>query len=198
MKLCFRPSSFRFVSAADVLQECSANLDQHAPAVAVGNRTEVLEPTHDNARVHADAVGELPDGCLGEVGLRPGDERVQLFLRHEPLARQCVCHLFVLRLVFSGLGALLPGTLLLISPAVGYNAMKLFGCSLMVMAGVVMNRVNVCLLGMLQTSPTGYLPSWIELLVSGGIVAGGLLVLAVMNQNLPIVEPHEESPAPAR
>jgi Ni/Fe-hydrogenase subunit HybB-like protein len=96
-----------------------------------------------------------------------------------------------------GLGALLPGTLLL-SPAVRYNAMKLFGCSLMVMAGVVMNRLNVCLLGMLQTSPTGYLPSWIEILVSGGIVAGGLLALAVMNQNLPIVEPHEEAPALAR
>ena len=96
-----------------------------------------------------------------------------------------------------GLGALLPGTLLL-SPAVRYNAMKLFGCSLMVMAGVVMNRLNVCLLGMLQSSPTGYLPSWIEILVSGGIVAGGLLALAVMNQNLPIVEPHEDSPALAR
>ena len=84
-----------------------------------------------------------------------------------------------------GFGALLPGTLLL-SSAVRNNRTKLFGCALMVIVGVVMNRLNVCLLGMLGTSQTGYLPSWMEIVVSGGIVAGGLLVLSVMNVTLPI------------
>ena len=84
-----------------------------------------------------------------------------------------------------GLGAFLPGTLLL-SPQVRYNAMKLFGCVLLVICGVVMNRLNVCLLGMLATSPSGYLPSWIEVVVSAGIVAGGLMVLVVMNRTLPL------------
>ena len=83
------------------------------------------------------------------------------------------------------IGAILPGTLLL-SPAVRYNRMKLFGCSLMVILGVVMNRLNVCLVAMLATSPSGYLPSWIELLVTAGIIAGGLLILSLMNQTLPI------------
>jgi Ni/Fe-hydrogenase subunit HybB-like protein len=85
------------------------------------------------------------------------------------------------------LGFLLPGTLLL-SPAVRYSRMRLFGCVVAVIVGVVMNRLNVCLVGMLATSPTGYFPSWIEVLVTGGIIAGGLLVLAVMNQTLPIAE----------
>jgi Ni/Fe-hydrogenase subunit HybB-like protein len=85
------------------------------------------------------------------------------------------------------LGFFLPGTLLL-SPAVRYSRMRLFGCVLAVIVGVVMNRLNVCLVGMLATSPTGYFPSWIEVLVTGGIIAGGLLVLAVMNQTLPIMK----------
>ncbi len=86
------------------------------------------------------------------------------------------------------LGFFLPGTLLL-SSAVRYNRMKLFGCVLAVIVGVVMNRLDVSLVGMLATSPTGYLPSWIEILVTGGVVAGGLLVLSVMNQALPIAKP---------
>ena len=95
-------------------------------------------------------------------------------------------------LIEVGFGAFLPGTLLL-SPGVRYNRLRLFGCVLMVMVGVVMNRLNVCMLGMVATSPGGYLPSWIELVVSAGIIAGGLLVLAVMNRTLPIAGSHEPS-----
>ncbi len=82
-------------------------------------------------------------------------------------------------------GSVLPGTLLL-NPNNRNNRMKLFGCVCMVIIGVVMNRLNVCLLGMMGTSPSGYLPGWMEILVSAGIVAGGLLVLSVMNETLPI------------
>ncbi len=94
-----------------------------------------------------------------------------------------------------GFGAFLPGTLLL-SPAVRNNRLKLFGCILAVIVGVVMNRLNVCLLGMMGTSSIGYMPSWIELLVSGGIVAGGLLVLSFMIHTLPISK-HADEPAGA-
>lgn len=59
---------------------------------------------------------------------------------------------------------------------------------MMVIVGVVLNRLNVGLLGLLATSTTGYIPRWIEILVSAGVAAGGLLVPAVMNQTLPIVE----------
>lgn len=83
------------------------------------------------------------------------------------------------------IGAIIPGTLLL-SPTVRYHRTKLFGCVLAVIFGVVLNRLNVCIIGMSATAAEGYLPSWIEILVSTGIVAGGLLVLGVMNQHLPI------------
>jgi Ni/Fe-hydrogenase subunit HybB-like protein len=85
------------------------------------------------------------------------------------------------------LGFFLPGTLLLMR-RVRYNRMRLFGCVLAVMVGVVLNRLNVSLVGMLETSPTGYLPSWIEIGVTAGLVAGGLLVLSVMNQELPVIK----------
>jgi Ni/Fe-hydrogenase subunit HybB-like protein len=93
------------------------------------------------------------------------------------------------------IGAIIPGTLLL-KPSVRYNRVRLFGCVLMVLAGVVMNRLNVCIVGMLATSNTGYLPSWIEVLVTFGIVAGGLLVLSVMNHTLPIAEHYDPPKAP--
>jgi Ni/Fe-hydrogenase subunit HybB-like protein len=89
-------------------------------------------------------------------------------------------------------GVILPGFLLL-SPEVRYDRLKLFGCSVMVIVGVVANRLNVCLLGMLASTPGGYLPRWIEILVSAGIAAGGLFVLMVMNSRLPIME--HRSPA---
>jgi Ni/Fe-hydrogenase subunit HybB-like protein len=98
---------------------------------------------------------------------------------------------FILEVLF---GAVLPGTLLL-SPTVRYNRMKLFGCTVMVIAGVVMNRLDVCVLGMVRSSPSGYFPGWMEILVTGGIVAGGLLVLSVMNRTLPIEGPQAREPA---
>jgi len=88
-------------------------------------------------------------------------------------------------------GVILPG-LLLLSPVVRYDRLKLFGCSIMVIVGVVMNRLNVCLLGMLATSSGGYLPRWIEILVSAGLATGGIFVLMVMNRRLPM----SESPVP--
>jgi Ni/Fe-hydrogenase subunit HybB-like protein len=82
-------------------------------------------------------------------------------------------------------GAIIPGTLLL-STRVRYDRSKLFWCVLAVIAGVVMNRLNVSIVGMMATSPTGYIPSWMEVLITAGIIAGGLLVLSVMIQTLPI------------
>ncbi len=88
-----------------------------------------------------------------------------------------------------GLGAVVPGTLLL-SRRVRYNRLRLFGCTMLVIAGVVMNRLDVALVSMLRTSPSGYLPSWIEITATAGIVAGGLLVLVILTRKLPTI--HQE------
>ncbi|MFO0838586.1 MAG: Ni/Fe-hydrogenase cytochrome b subunit [Phycisphaerae bacterium] len=90
------------------------------------------------------------------------------------------------------IGVVLPGVLLL-STEVRYDRLKLFGCTVMVILGVVMNRLNVSLLGMLSSS-SGYMPRWIEILVSAGVIAGGLLTLSAMNQGLPIVGHADETP----
>lgn len=142
-------------------------------------------------RLLGDLAGALPLVLSLYVGLRLMDlsGRGELHRLLEPTLETWA---FLLEMV---VGVILPG-LLLLSAEVRYDRLKLFGCSVMVIAGVVMNRLNVSLLGMLASS-SGYMPRWIEILVSAGVVAGGLLVLSVMNRSLPIVR-HEASPAASR
>ena len=147
-----------------------------------------------STRLLGDLARSLPLILSLYVGLRLMD----LNARHE-LGRVFDNSLeswaFLLEMV---VGVILPGVLLLYSE-VRYDRLKLFGCSLMVIVGVVMNRLNVCLLGMLGTS-SGYVPRWIEIVVSAGVIAGGLLVLSVMNQTLPISRSEPErrdGPRPA-
>ncbi|MCG3126349.1 MAG: putative Ni/Fe-hydrogenase 2 b-type cytochrome subunit [Phycisphaerae bacterium] len=132
-------------------------------------------------RLLGDLARALPLILSLYVGLRLMDLNGRGEL-HRLLDNSLETWAFILEMV---VGVLLPGVLLL-SPEVRYNRLRLFGCSIMVIVGVVMNRLNVSLLGLLASS-SGYLPRWIEILVSGGVVAGGLLVLSVMNHHLPIV-----------
>lgn len=158
-------------------------------AIAVGVAMVIFETMlsdlifgyRHSTRMLGDLAKSLPPILGIYIGLRLMDLTVRgdmgLLLENSLESWALIIQMFV--------GALLPGTLLLDS-RVRYNRMRLFGCALMVIVGVVMDRLNVCILGMIRTSTTGYLPSWIEILVTAGIVAGGLLVLAVMIRTLPV------------
>ncbi|TWT45701.1 putative Ni/Fe-hydrogenase 2 b-type cytochrome subunit [Phycisphaerae bacterium RAS1] len=137
-------------------------------------------------RLLGDLAGALPLILSLYVGLRLMDlsGRGELHRLLEPSLETWA---FLLEMV---VGVMLPG-LLLLSASVRYDRLRLFGCCVMVIAGVVMNRLNVALLGMLASS-SGYMPRWIEILVSAGVVAGGLLVLSVMNRSLPITHAAEQ------
>jgi Ni/Fe-hydrogenase subunit HybB-like protein len=89
---------------------------------------------------------------------------------------------FIIELV---VGVLVPGILLL-GRRFRYSRLWLFFCTMMVVAGVVMNRLNICLLAIMRTASEVYIPTWIEIMVSVGVVCGGLLLLSIANQNLPI------------
>jgi Ni/Fe-hydrogenase subunit HybB-like protein len=56
--------------------------------------------------------------------------------------------------------------------------------------GVILNRLNVAVTGMLGRSGVLYIPAWTEILITLSIVATGILVYLWMMEHLPIVPRH--------
>jgi Ni/Fe-hydrogenase subunit HybB-like protein len=93
-------------------------------------------------------------------------------------------------------GCFIPGTLLL-KDHIRNNRATLFCCVIPIMVGVAMNRLNVNLLGLLGTSEAGYLPSVIEIVVSIGVLSGGLLALGIINELFPMKREEKLHATPA-
>ncbi len=89
-------------------------------------------------------------------------------------------------------GVVLPLALLL-SSEVGRSASGLFWSAVCVIAGVVINRLNVGIIGIKVESWQTYFPSWMEFAVSIGIVSAGLILFSLAVRHLPIYE-HEPEP----
>ncbi len=87
--------------------------------------------------------------------------------------------------------------LLLSIPRVRHSVAGLATCSIMTVTGIIGYRFNTCLIAFDRPENMSYWPTWIELAVSAGIVAGAALVFIFFNENLRIVEPHGEPHAPA-
>lgn len=84
-----------------------------------------------------------------------------------------------------GVGVLLPG-ILLFSGDVRYNPTKLLGAVSLVIFGVVLNRINVCIIGMFSPG-SWYFPMWIELVITAGLVAAGVLAISFIYENMPVL-----------
>ena len=97
-------------------------------------------------------------------------------------------------------GIVLPMTLLM-SPELRRSNTGLFWASLCVIGGVVLNRLNVGLIGIKVQSWQSYFPSWMEFAVTIGIVAAGLILFSVAARHLPVYEHpvagRREEPRPA-
>jgi len=61
-------------------------------------------------------------------------------------------------------------------------------------AGVILNRVNVSMIGMFTPEST-YIPAWSEWVVSVGLVTAGVLAVVFISENMPVHEDHEPQPA---
>ncbi|MBM7854836.1 Ni/Fe-hydrogenase subunit HybB-like protein [Desulfohalotomaculum tongense] len=61
--------------------------------------------------------------------------------------------------------------------------------------GVVVNRLNVVITGMVNYYGPGYIPAWTEIVVSAGLVAGGILAYCFIVENFNILGHHEEHEA---
>lgn len=91
------------------------------------------------------------------------------------------------------LGTLAP-ILFLMIPAVRKDDMGLFMASIMVIAGFMLNRLNVSLTGMEAAAPSQYQPHWMEVAVTLSLVGAGFLLFALAARYLNVFPPSEEEP----
>ncbi|MEW6218695.1 MAG: NrfD/PsrC family molybdoenzyme membrane anchor subunit [Thermodesulfobacteriota bacterium] len=87
-----------------------------------------------------------------------------------------------------GIGVILPLALLAV-PAVRRSARRIFTVNIIVISGILLNRINVCVISMEgYTIPRGgsYLPSVLELLMSLGIVCLGVFLFKMAAKHLPL------------
>jgi len=93
-----------------------------------------------------------------------------------------------------GLGVVLPVLLLSIGRVRRSRKGLVMGAFLAVL-GFVMHRLNVSVTGLERASGTRYLPSWMEMTVSVGLVAIGFAVFALAARFLPIFPERAREPA---
>jgi Ni/Fe-hydrogenase subunit HybB-like protein len=71
----------------------------------------------------------------------------------------------------------------------------LLGASLLVMMGVVLNRVNVSWIGMSVGDELHYIPTWMEIALSLGFITAGTIAFFLAVHYLPIFPKTEDEPA---
>lgn len=85
-----------------------------------------------------------------------------------------------------GLGVVVPIILFAIK-SLRYKPSVLFGGALMVVVfGVVLNRLNVSVIGMLPSTGNAYIPSWMEFVVPITLVTFGVIAFGLAVKYLPI------------
>ncbi len=90
-----------------------------------------------------------------------------------------------------GLGVVLP-VLLLSFRRIRESERGLVAAAFLVVVGFVMNRLNVSVTGMERAAGVRYLPSWMEISISLGLVALGFAAFALAVRYLPIFPEHPD------
>lgn len=112
------------------------------------------------------------------------------FLSHGPLFdRPGLLALFAVEVV---VGIIIPMLMFMKQSNRVDNRMQLRGASLVIF-GVVLNRFNVSMFGMIQPDQVIYYPSFIESVVTIGIIAGHILFFVLVAKYFPIFEHHPET-----
>ncbi|MFC1967646.1 NrfD/PsrC family molybdoenzyme membrane anchor subunit [Chloroflexota bacterium] len=90
------------------------------------------------------------------------------------------------------IGVILP-ILLFSIPEVRQNRNAVFWGSVLIIAGLVLNRFNVSMLAMGMRPGYTYFPHWMELAISVGLVADALLVIWLAHRFLPIASQNKNT-----
>ena len=85
-----------------------------------------------------------------------------------------------------GLGVLVPALLFAFAPLRKRPAFLFGGALMVVVFGVVLNRLNVSITGLLHNPGMVYTPSWMEIAVSAAFVCLGVLAFALAAKFLPV------------
>jgi hypothetical protein len=171
-------------------------------AVGLGLMTVVLESLFSNIflghRLHTREISGL--GMAASVvlwiyvALRLGDLGMRGVLGMA-LEGSWQANLFLAEMAIS---AVIPAAMMLFKPI----RSSLAGVGIaagMVVAGMIMHRLDVSIVAFARPEGIGYFPSWEEFAVSLGIVAGGILIFLFFVENLSVFEdvkghPPEEAP----
>ena len=94
-----------------------------------------------------------------------------------------------------GTSAVIPLSLLLLKK-VRSSVGGLAVCAGLTVFGMVLNRLDVCIVAFARPEGTGYFPTWMEVAVSLGIVSGGILIFLFFVERLKVYEHEEPAPAP--
>jgi Ni/Fe-hydrogenase subunit HybB-like protein len=85
-----------------------------------------------------------------------------------------------------GLGVLLPATLFAIKPLRHRPVVLLGGALMVVLFGVVLNRLNVGIVGLWPYTGQVYFPSWMEVVVTITLVSFGVIAFGLAARYLPV------------
>jgi Ni/Fe-hydrogenase subunit HybB-like protein len=167
-------------------------------AVAVGPAMVILESTISSRvfkrGLETDLVGALakviPVALLVYLGVRIGElvATSELGLAFEG---DLEGNLFLLEMI----GGVIVPMVLFSLPAVRRDNGLLLLSALLVIGGVVLNRFNVSLVGLVRPEGTSYFPSWMEFVVTIGIVAGGVTAFGLVAKHLPLFGEHAHGEA---
>ncbi|HRY43556.1 MAG TPA: Ni/Fe-hydrogenase cytochrome b subunit, partial [Thermoanaerobaculia bacterium] len=104
-----------------------------------------------------------------------------------PFAPTYESRLFLAEMI---IGVLAPAVLLAL-PKVRQHRTGLFLSALLIVMGVVMNRLNVSITGMERSSGEIYVPAFTEIAITLSVVGVGFLVFALAVKYLPVFPEHE-------
>jgi Ni/Fe-hydrogenase subunit HybB-like protein len=94
-----------------------------------------------------------------------------------------------------GLGVAIPALLLAIRPLRKRAGVLFTAAAMVVIFGVVLNRLNVSWIGLLPYTGNIYVPSWMELTITATIVIAGVVVFGLAARYLPVYPPEENTKA---
>ena len=95
------------------------------------------------------------------------------------------------------IGLMLVPTILLFQAKVRFRPGALYACAVMVVFGIIANRLNVGTTGLEAGSGTHYVPKWSEVAVTLSIVAAGFAIFRIVAQYFPVFEAHADTQASA-
>ena len=126
------------------------------------------------------------------LGLR-GVDLIVRGVGSELLVRTPQCAAFWVEII---VGSLIPLAILL-TPELVKSATWLFSASVMVVVGLIVNRLNVAWVGISSRYEVAYYPHWMEIAITVGLVSAGVLVFVLVCRYFPIFS-EERSPTGAR